>query len=160
MEVVAGSLCLLQGAIRRAFVKSSGSRNTGGEDRESASATSAAAARRQRHSRFSRSGCTIVRLAGSDASSIRGLVNYAHRFFDGVDRDGAHARGGCDPSSSGHAMRNALGVFWIDDHVYAGYDRDVNDEGKMQFHGYVRPSPSTTAKGGGMVLRIMPPARI
>ena len=31
-------------------------------------------------------------------------------------------------------MRNVLpGIFWIDDHAFAGYDRDVNGEGRMQF---------------------------
>jgi len=84
-----------------------------------------------------------VRLTGSDASSIRGLANYAHRFFNGVD-DGdddnacVTGGGGCSnpSSSSGRAMRNALpGVFRIHDHTFVGYDHDVNGEGRMQFIG-------------------------
>jgi hypothetical protein len=34
-------------------------------------------------------------------------------------------------------MRNTPGVFRIDDHIYVGYDRNFNNKGRMQFHGYV-----------------------
>jgi hypothetical protein len=126
-----------RGAIRRAFAESgsrgSSSRACGGGDRESSSAAAAAAAAAAtaRHGRSSGSGCTIVRLTGSDASSIRGLMSYATRFFDGVDDDDDDDDDDDECNSSG-VMRNA-GVFRIDDHVYAGYDPDVNGEGKMQF---------------------------
>ena len=145
-----------RGAIRRAFVESSDNRGCGGcsrdtgggGDRESASASADAARRRRRHGRSSGSGCAIVRLTGSDASSVRGLANYAHQFFDaaddGGDDDARHhaGGGGCShPSTSSSSGRratrrkNALlpGVFRIDDHAFAGYDRDVNGEGRMQF---------------------------
>jgi hypothetical protein len=93
-------------AIRRAFAESSC------VDTSDCNAT---------HGRSSGSGCTIVRLTGSDATSIRGLMQYANRFFDKVDDDDCNSD-----------MKNA-GVFRIDDHIYAGFDDNVNGEGKMQF---------------------------
>ena len=63
----------------------------------------------------------IVRLTGADADSIRGLTQYADRFFERVDNDD------CSDDVKD------TGVFRIDNHVYAGYDDDVNGEGKMQF---------------------------
>ena len=40
------------------------------------------------HGRSSGSGCAIIRLHGQDAASVRGLVDFADDFFDGVDDDG------------------------------------------------------------------------
>lgn len=96
-----------------------------------------------RHGRSSGSGCSIIRLSGNDASSIHGLIEYANRFFDRVDGDDENVE---DIGSNefqtfstdralekpGDAVKNA-GVFRIDNHVYAGFDEDVNGEGKMQF---------------------------
>lgn len=72
------------------------------------------------HGRSSGSGCTIIRLTGSDAESIHGLTQYSNRFFDKIDND------------KSDNVKNA-GVFRIEDMVYAGFDSDVNGEGKMQF---------------------------
>eukprot|EP00804_Cyclotella_cryptica_P002373 CCRYP_004079-RA/>CCRYP_004079-RA protein AED:0.00 eAED:0.00 QI:109/-1/1/1/-1/1/1/96/499 len=72
------------------------------------------------HGRSSGSGCIIVRLIGDDAASIHGLNRYANRFFDRVDQ------------VEGKEVSD-VGVFRIDNHVYAGFDDDVNGEGKMQF---------------------------
>jgi len=71
------------------------------------------------HGRSSGSGCVIIRLTGKDATSIHGLTKYGERFFEQVDSDQM-------------GIMNA-GVFRIDNHVYAGFDNDVNGEGKMQF---------------------------
>lgn len=40
------------------------------------------------HGRSSGSGCCIIRLRGEDAASVRGLVDFADDFFEGVDDDG------------------------------------------------------------------------
>lgn len=71
------------------------------------------------HSCSSGSGSAIIRLAGADAAAIKGLTKYADRFFDKVKMDGTSTDG--------------LDVFRIAEYVYAGYDNDVNGEGKMQF---------------------------
>mmetsp|Transcript_28364 Transcript_28364/g.59906 ORF Transcript_28364/g.59906 Transcript_28364/m.59906 type:complete len:506 (-) Transcript_28364:44-1561(-) len=73
------------------------------------------------HGRSSGSGCTIIRLTGSDAASIHGLTRYTDRFFEQVDNDDCN-----------DVVVNT-GVFRIDNHVYAGFDENVNGEGKMQF---------------------------
>ncbi|KAL9181179.1 hypothetical protein ACHAXT_009984 [Thalassiosira profunda] len=73
------------------------------------------------HGRSSGSGCTIIRLTGADADSIRGLTQYADRFFERVDNED------CSDDVKD------TGMFRVDDMVYAGYDEDVNGEGKMQF---------------------------
>lgn len=72
------------------------------------------------HGRSSGSGCTIIRLRGKDASSVRGLVNFADNFFDGVDDDTCNAD------------INNIGVFRIENNVHAGFDNNVNNEDKMQ----------------------------
>lgn len=72
------------------------------------------------HGRSSGSGCVIIRLYGDDATSINNLSKYARRFFDEVDND------------KENNVSNA-GVFRIDKYVYAGFDDNVNGEGKMQF---------------------------
>ena len=72
------------------------------------------------HGRSSGSGCCIIRLHGNDAASVRGLVDFANDFFDGVDDDDRNA-----------AIRD-LGVFRIGNNIHAGFDNDVNREGKMQ----------------------------
>lgn len=72
------------------------------------------------HGRSSGPGCVIIRLRGEDAVSMHKLVRYADRFFDEVD---AYEENDV----------TAVGVFRIDKHVYAGFDEDVNGEGKMQF---------------------------
>jgi len=73
------------------------------------------------HGRSSGSGCTIIRLTGSDASSIKKLTQYGADFYEQVD----------DTSRNNNIMD--AGVFTIADHIVAGYDDNVNDEGKMQF---------------------------
>eukprot|EP00985_Skeletonema_marinoi_P035251 scaffold46045_cov153-Skeletonema_marinoi.AAC.1 len=74
------------------------------------------------HGRSSGSGCSIIRLSGEDAASIRGLTEYANEFFEKVDYDDTNKK----------SMKD-VGVFRIDQFVYAGFDENVNDEGKMQF---------------------------
>lgn len=71
-------------------------------------------------SRSSGSGCSIIRLNGKDAMSVRGLVNFADRFFEGVDDDECNKK------------IKDVGVFRIANNVHAGFDKDVNFEGKMQ----------------------------
>ncbi|KAL9185057.1 hypothetical protein ACHAXT_002834 [Thalassiosira profunda] len=79
------------------------------------------------HGRSSGSGCCIIRLQGEDAASVRGLVDFADNFFDGVDGDGNDA-------ASNIAARSLkdLGVFRIANNVHAGFDHNVNEEDKMQ----------------------------
>ncbi|KAL7517628.1 hypothetical protein ACHAWX_002540 [Stephanocyclus meneghinianus] len=72
------------------------------------------------HGRSSGSGCCIIRLRGDDAASIHGLMEYADRFFDQVDEVEDN-------------KVSDVGVFRIANHVYAGFDDDVNCEGRMQF---------------------------
>lgn len=72
------------------------------------------------HGRSSGSGCVIIRLQGDDAVSMHKLAGYADRFFDQID------------SSENNGVSD-VGVLRIDNHVYAGFDEDVNGEGKMQF---------------------------
>jgi hypothetical protein len=72
------------------------------------------------HGRSSGSGCTIIHLRGEDAASIHGLVRYANRFFDQID------------NVKENEVSDA-GVFRVEDHVYVGFDDNVNSEGKMQF---------------------------
>lgn len=73
------------------------------------------------HGRSSGSGCSIIRLSGEDAASIRGLTDYASDFFEKVDNDDT-----CEGSVKD------VGVFRIDQFVYAGFDENVNDEDRMQ----------------------------
>jgi len=72
------------------------------------------------HGRSSGSGCSIIRLRGKDAVSVRGLVNFADRFFEGVDDDNRNKD------------IKDVGVFRIANNVHAGFDQNVNLEGKMQ----------------------------
>ena len=83
-----------------------------------------------RHGRSSGSGCCIIRLQGKDAASVRGLVDFADDFFNGVDSDDG------TNTQSGYAARRLkdLGVFRIENNVHAGFDHDVNDEGKVRSH--------------------------
>ena len=74
------------------------------------------------HGKSSGSGSCIIRLSGDDASSIRGLVDYANDFFEKVDND----------ETSKGSVKD-VGVFKIDQYLYAGFDQNVNDEGLMQF---------------------------
>eukprot|EP00984_Skeletonema_dohrnii_P008786 scaffold3274_cov80-Skeletonema_dohrnii-CCMP3373.AAC.1 len=69
------------------------------------------------HGRSSGSGCSIIRLSGEDAASIRGLTEYANEFFEKVDYDDTNKK----------SMKD-VGVFRIDQFVYAGFDENVNDE--------------------------------
>jgi isopenicillin N synthase-like dioxygenase len=73
----------------------------------------------QLHGRSSGSGCAIIRLQGEDAVAMHKLVRYADKFFDRVD------------TNEGKEMSD-VGVFRVANHVYVGFDEDVND-GKMQF---------------------------
>lgn len=68
-----------------------------------------------------------MRVTGSDASSVLGLADYGDDFFCRVDDVDGEAEG-CAAS----AVRDA-GIIRIADHCYAGFDGDVNDEGRMQF---------------------------
>lgn len=72
------------------------------------------------HGLSSGSGCSIIRLTGEDAKSIRGLMDFADTFFDGVD-DETRNQG-----------INEVGVFRVDNNVHSGFDTNVNGEGKMQ----------------------------
>lgn len=72
------------------------------------------------HGRSSGSGSAIIRLRGADAASIKGLLRFSKRFFDKVDEE------------AGSVVKD-VGVMRLADHVYAGFDQNVNDEGKMQF---------------------------
>ena len=74
------------------------------------------------HGRSSGSGCAIIRLRGEDAASIRGLTDFADRFFDGVD----------DSECKSSQSIKDVGVFRIANNVHAGFDKNVNREGKMQ----------------------------
>ncbi|KAL7544107.1 hypothetical protein ACHAXR_013585 [Thalassiosira sp. AJA248-18] len=96
-------------AIRKAFTESSHLQSSNSCKNENP------------HGRSSGSGCSIIRLTGSDASSINGLTKYTNRFFERVDND-----------SCNDDVINT-GVFRIENHVYAGFDDNVNGEGKMQF---------------------------
>ena len=98
--------------IRDAFNESSGTTNNNNSDDYSPSGV---------HGRSSGSGCSIIRLTGEDASSIRGLTDYANEFFERVDND-----------DTGEGSVTDVGVFRIDKFVYAGFDENVNDEGRMQ----------------------------
>ena len=86
------------------------------------------------HGRSSGSGCTIIRLRGKDASSVRGLVNFADNFFDGVDDDTCNAD------------INNIGVFRIENNVHAGFDNNVNNEDKMQVL-YTKTIPPNNSEG-------------
>lgn len=100
--------------IRRAFTESSSSNSSNAPYNSSERGGGV-------HGRSSGSGCSIIRLRGCDAVSIRGLVQYADRFFERVDNDDCNGD-----------VRD-VGVFRVCNHVYAGFDEDVNLEGKMQF---------------------------
>lgn len=95
--------------IRDAFNESSGANSNSNNDRL--------------HGKSSGSGCCIIRLSGDDASSIRGLVDYANDFFEKVDND---------DTRKGSSVKD-VGVFKIDQFLYAGFDQNVNNEGLMQF---------------------------
>eukprot|EP00580_Thalassiosira_gravida_P020533 CAMPEP_0201677938 /NCGR_PEP_ID=MMETSP0494-20130426/45165_1 /ASSEMBLY_ACC=CAM_ASM_000839 /TAXON_ID=420259 /ORGANISM="Thalassiosira gravida, Strain GMp14c1" /LENGTH=529 /DNA_ID=CAMNT_0048160999 /DNA_START=199 /DNA_END=1785 /DNA_ORIENTATION=- len=95
-------------AIRRAYTESSESSNKSQDQRKG------------EHGRSSGSGCSVIRLRGEDAASIRGLVNFADNFFEGVDDDECNT------------PINELGVFRVANNVHCGFDTNVNEEGKMQ----------------------------
>ena len=95
--------------IRDAFNESSGANNNSNSNRL--------------HGKSSGSGSCIIRLSGDDALSIRGLVDYANDFFEKVDND---------DTSKGSSVKD-VGVFKIDQFLYAGFDQNVNNEGLMQF---------------------------
>ncbi len=86
------------------------------------------------HGRSSGSGCCIIRLTGKDATSVRGLVDFADNFFEGVDSgDNENDNGAGNGATSVAARRlKDLGVFRIANNVHAGFDHNVNEEGKMQ----------------------------
>jgi len=72
------------------------------------------------HGRSSGSGCSIIRLTGKDAKSVRGLVDFADDFFDGVDDDTCNVD------------INGVGVIRVANNVHAGFDANVNGDNKMQ----------------------------
>ncbi|KAL7463848.1 hypothetical protein ACHAXS_004199 [Conticribra weissflogii] len=126
------SMCSSREEISMAFTESSRCQSLNGNANQQA-----------RHGRSSGSGCSIIRLSGDDASSIHGLIDYADRFFELVDDDGnvqdisaskikEKSTEKCKLEKPGDAVKN-IGVFRIENHVYAGFDKDVNGEGKMQF---------------------------
>jgi hypothetical protein len=81
------------------------------------------------HGRSSGSGCCIIRLQGKDATSVRGLVDFADNFFEGIDSDdddNAHVN-----NEAARRLKD-LGVFRIANNIHAGFDQNVNEEGKMQ----------------------------
>ena len=86
------------------------------------------------HGRSSGSGCCIIRLTGKDAASVRGLVDFADNFFHGVDSDNNDDDGSGVNAQANMAARRLkdLGVFRIANNVHAGFDKNVNEEGKMQ----------------------------
>ena len=131
-----------RGAIRRAFAESSRIHASNGRDavrddeaaggrdrsrRRPGNRGPAAPAAALPHGRSTGSGCSLVRVFGSDASSVLGLADYGDDFFCRVDGDGDEAGG-----RAASAVRDA-GIIRIADHCYAGFDGDVNDEGRMQF---------------------------
>ncbi|KAL3785264.1 hypothetical protein HJC23_002719 [Cyclotella cryptica] len=91
------------------------------------------------HGRSSGSGCCIIRLQGKDAASVRGLMDFADNFFEGVDDE----------------KRNSnikdLGVFRIGNNIHAGFDDDVNEEGKMQVL-YTKLIPGLTREDDPLLL--------
>jgi hypothetical protein len=99
-------------AIRKAYTAACDSRNS--------SSNKVRGGQQGLHGRSSGSGCSIIRLRGKDAVSVRGLVDFADDFFEGVDDDDFNA-----------AIKD-VGVFRIANNVHAGFDGNVNLEGKMQ----------------------------
>ncbi|KAL7510379.1 hypothetical protein ACHAXN_008313 [Cyclotella atomus] len=91
------------------------------------------------HGRSSGSGCCIIRLHGQDANSVRGLVDFADDFFAGVDDE------------SRNSAINDLGVFRIGNNIHAGFDVDVNEEGKMQVL-YTKLIPNDTEDSNPLLL--------
>lgn len=100
--------------IREAFSESSGANNN--------NFIAGKNSNRPLHGKSSGSGCSIIRLSGDDAKCVRDLVDYANEFFERVDSD----------KESRNASVKKVGVFKIDQFVYAGFDENVNDEGRMQ----------------------------
>lgn len=96
--------------IRDAFNESSGANNNNCDNYTPGN-----------HGKSSGSGCSIIRLTGEDAASIRGLTDYANDFFEKVDND-----------ETVEGSVKDVGLFRIDKFVYAGYDENVNDENQMQ----------------------------
>lgn len=102
------------------------------------------------HGRSSGSGCCIIRLQGKDAASVRGLIDFADNFFEGVDKDDTTttttSTTAKTTTKSERAARKLkdLGVFRIENNVHAGFDQDVNNEGKMQvlYTKLIPPPPS------------------
>ena len=126
-----------RGEIREAFTESSRINNyEGRENTHKSQQQNRHAFQQSPHGRSSGSGCTIIRLTGSDAISIHGLIDYADRFFELVDNDENNSVKGeeerIEIDKLGDAVKNA-GVFRIANHVYAGFDEDINGEGRMQF---------------------------
>ena len=85
------------------------------------------------HGRSSGSGCCIIRLSGKDATSVRGLVDFADNFFEGVDScdDNDAATSTSSKAKAARRLKD-LGVMRIANNVHAGFDHDVDEEGKMQ----------------------------
>ncbi|KAK1739869.1 hypothetical protein QTG54_009628 [Skeletonema marinoi] len=79
-------------------------------------------------------GCCIIRLTGKDATSVRGLVDFADNFFEGVDSGDNESDNDDSNGATSIAARRLkdLGVFRIANNVHAGFDHNVNEEGKMQ----------------------------
>jgi hypothetical protein len=98
--------------IRDAFNESSGANNNNNSDDDYTPGV---------HGKSSGSGCSIIRLTGEDAASIRGLTDYANEFFERVDND-----------ETGEGSVKDVGLFQIEKFVYAGFDENVNDENQMQ----------------------------
>ncbi|KAL7454431.1 hypothetical protein ACHAWC_006077 [Mediolabrus comicus] len=136
--------------IRRAFTAND---NTQQQHGDAATTSSSAATTQQEyglHGRSSGSGCCIIRLQGKDAASVRGLIDFADNFFEGVDKDDTTTTTttSTSTSESERAARKLkdLGVFRIENNVHAGFDQDVNNEGKMQvlYTKLIPPPPSSS----------------
>ncbi len=98
------------------------------------------------HGRSSGSGCCIIRLQGKDATSVRGLIDFADKFFEGVDNSTEDDTSTTTTKSERAARQlKDLGVFRIENNVHAGFDQDVNNEGKMQvlYTKLIPPPPSS-----------------
>ncbi|KAL7475552.1 hypothetical protein ACHAW6_001463 [Cyclotella cf. meneghiniana] len=91
------------------------------------------------HGRSSGSGCCIIRLHGKDAISVRGLMDFADSFFEGVDDENRNSN------------IKDLGVFRIGKNIHAGFDHDVNEEGKMQVL-YTKLIPGITKQDEPLLL--------
>ena len=103
------------------------------------------------HGRSSGSGCCIIRLQGTDAKSVRGLMDFADNFFEGVDSDNDDTTNNANTNIAAAQRLKELGVFRIANNVHAGFDNNVNEEGKMQVL-YTKLIPGQTENDDPLLL--------